>query len=96
MGAILAEWGTEILFALISAIILGWAKWRNDKLVKEKTQAEDNARILAEQKLEHSIEFKLEPIYEELEELRKYIRDAENVEKTHMSLIIASYRFRLI
>lgn len=77
-------------------MILGWAKWRNDKLVKEKTQAEDNARILAEQKLEHSIEFKLEPIYEELEELRKYIRDAENVEKTHMSLIIASYRFRLI
>jgi hypothetical protein len=30
--AILTEWGTEILFALISAAVLGWAKWKNDKL----------------------------------------------------------------
>ena len=42
------------------------------------------------------IEAKLEPIYEELEALRTYIRDTESIEKTHMSLIIASYRFRLI
>lgn len=42
------------------------------------------------------IETELEPIYQELEDLRKYIRETENIEKTHMSLIIASYRFRLI
>jgi len=42
------------------------------------------------------VEAKLEPIYEELEELRTYIRETQNIEKAHMALIIASYRFRLI
>jgi hypothetical protein len=42
------------------------------------------------------IDKKLEPIYEELEDLRAYIRDTETIEKSHMALIIASYRFRLI
>lgn len=98
--ALLAEWGTEILFALISATVMGWAKWHGDKLKKEKLQAEENARILEEQrvdkKINDSIESELEPIYQELEDLRKYIRETENIEKTHMNLIIASYRFRLI
>ena len=55
--------------------------------------------MLKEKKVEeteHMMEEKLEPIYEELEALRKYIRETESIEKTHMSLIIASYRFRLI
>ena len=47
-------------------------------------------------KTEHMVEEKLEPIYEELEALRTYIRETESIEKVHMSLIIASYRFRLI
>lgn len=96
MEALLAEWGLEILFALISTGVLGWAKWNGDKLKKEKLQAEENARILAEQQLEKTIEIQLEPVYEELEDLRKYIRDTENIEKSHMTLIIASYRFRLV
>jgi len=100
MEALLAEWGTEILFGLISAIVMGWAKWHGDKLKKEKLQAEENARIIAEQKLDERIgthiEVELEPIYQELEDLRKYCRDNENLEKSHMNLIVASYRFRLI
>lgn len=96
MGAILAEWGLEILFALISAAVLGYAKWHGDRLKKERDQAIKNAEIIEAQKLESTIEIKLEPIYEELEELRRYIRDTENIEKAHMSLIIASYRFRLV
>ena len=96
MEALLAEWGTEILFALLSASVLGYAKWHGAKLRKEKETAENNAKILAEQKLDTSIEVKLEPIYEELEDLRKYIRDTESIEKSHMALIVASYRFRLI
>lgn len=100
MEALLAEWGTEILFGLISAAIMGWAKWHGDKLKKEKLQAEENARIIAEQKLDERIgthiEVELEPIYQELEDLRKYCRDNENLEKSHMNLIVASYRFRLI
>lgn len=96
MATLLAEWGVEILFALLSASVLGYAKWHGNKLKKERDQAIKNAEIIEAQKLESTIEIKLEPLYEELEELRKYIRETENVEKTHMSLIIASYRFRLI
>lgn len=100
MEALLAEWGTEILFSLISATALGWAKWHGDKLKKEKLQAEENAQIIAEQQLDKKInahiEVELEPIYQELEDLRKYCRDNENLEKSHMNLIIASYRFRLV
>lgn len=100
MEALLAEWGTEILFGLISAAVMGWAKWHGDKLKKEKIQAEENAKIIAEQKLDQKIEGKieveLEPVLQELEDLRQYCRDNENLEKSHMNLIIASYRFRLI
>lgn len=100
MEAFLAEWGTEILFGLISATVMGWAKWHGDKLKKEKIQAEENAKIIAEQKLDEKIDDKidieLEPIFQELEDLRQYCRDNENLEKSHMNLIVASYRFRLI
>lgn len=100
MEAILAEWGTEILFSLISAAVMGWAKWHGDKLKKEKLQAEENAKIIAEQqidkKIDSHIEIELEPVYQELEDLRKYCRENENLEKSHMALIVASYRFRLI
>lgn len=100
MEALLAEWGTEILFGLISAAVMGYAKWHGDRLKKEKLQAEENAKIVAEQqldkKIDSHIEVELDPIYQELEDLRKYCRDNENLEKSHMNLIVASYRFRLI
>ena len=100
MEALLAEWGTEILFGLISAAVMGYAKWHGDRLKTEKLQAEENAKIVAEQqldkKIDSHIEVELEPIYQELEDLRKYCRDNENLEKSHMNLIVASYRFRLI
>lgn len=96
MGALLADWGLEILFALISAAVVGWAKWNVNKLRKELQTAKELTEEKKKQDIEASIEISLEPIYEELEDLRKYIRETENVEKTHMSLIIASYRFRLI
>lgn len=100
MEALLAEWGTEILFGLISAAVIGYAKFKNSKLMKAKEDAEKNAATLAEQKLdakiEGKIEVELEPVLQELEDLRQYCRDNENLEKSHMNLIIASYRFRLI
>lgn len=100
MEALLVEWGTEILFGLISAAVIGYAKWKNSQIRREKEVAEKNAATLAEQKLDEKIEHKigveLEPILQELEDLRKYCRDNENMEKSHMNLIVASYRFRLI
>ena len=96
MGAILAEWGLEIIFALISAIVLGYAKYKGDKLKKERDEARQLIEEKKKQEMERSIETKLEPIYEELEELRRYIRETKDIEKSHMNLIVASYRFRLI
>jgi predicted transcriptional regulator len=100
MEALLAEWGTEILFGLISAAVIGYAKWKNSQIMKAKDEAEKNAATLAEQKLDEKIdshiEVELEPILQELEDLRKYCRDNENLEKSHMALIVASYRFRLV
>ena len=96
MGALLAEWGLEILFALISAVVLGYAKYKGDKLKKERDEARQLIEEKKKQEMERSIETKLEPIYEELEELRRYIRETKDIEKSHMNLIVASYRFRLI
>lgn len=100
MEALLLNWGTEILFGLISAAVLGYAKWHGEKLKREKLQAETNAQTIKEQqlnkKIDNHIEIELEPIYQELEDLRKYCRDNENLEKSHMNLIVASYRFRLV
>ena len=96
MGALLAEWGLEILFALISAGVLGYAKTTVAKIKKELEESKREAAEKEKQALSATIEVHLEPVYEELEELRKYIRDTENIEKSHMNLIIASYRFRLV
>lgn len=93
---LLAEWGMEILFALISAGVLGYAKFKTRELNRELRNARELAAAKERQHVEDTIEVHLEPVYQELEELRKYIRETENIEKTHMNLIIASYRFRLV
>jgi hypothetical protein len=46
---LLIEWGTEILFGILSASAIGLAKWYGNKQRKAKDQAEENAKILAEQ-----------------------------------------------
>lgn len=96
MGAILAEWGLEILFGLISAIVLGYAKFKGDKLKNELNTAKELMKAKEKQEVETSIENHLQPIYEELEDLRRYIRETKDIEKSHMNLIVASYRFRLV
>ena len=93
---IFAEWGVEVFFAVLTASVVGYAKWHGQKLRKEIEEAKKLAEDKEKEKIETMIETELEPIYQELEDLRKYIRETENIEKTHMSLIIASYRFRLI
>ena len=91
-----AEWGVEVFFAVLTASVVGYAKWHGQKLRKEVEEAKKLAEEKEKEKIENMIEVELEPIYVELEDLRRYIRETENIEKTHMSLIIASYRFRLV
>lgn len=93
---LLAEWGMEILFALISAGVVGYAKFKTRELNRELQKAKALAAEQEKQHIEQTIEIHLEPVYQELEELRKYIRETQNIEKSNMNLIIASYRFRLV
>lgn len=96
MEVFLAEWGLELLFGLLSAIVLGYAKYKGDKLKRDLDEAKKLAEEKKKQEVENSIENHLEPIYQELEDLRRYIRETKDIEKSHMNLIIASYRFRLV
>lgn len=92
----LTEWGLEILLGSIIPAITAYFAAQQKKWKAQKQQYETMLAEKENEKAEHMIEEKLEPIYEELEDLRAYIRDTESIEKTHMALIIASYRFRLI
>ena len=91
MATFIAEHFIEIIFGLISAGLLAFCKHIYNKMKEYKAMG-------AEQKnddLDEKIESHIEPIKEEIEDLRKYIREAKTIEETHMELIIASYRFRL-
>ena len=90
------EWGLEILLGLAATGITAYFKSESNKLKKKLSDYEDMMQEKRDEKTELMVEEKLEPIYEELEALRTYIRETESIEKVHMSLIIASYRFRLI
>lgn len=96
MVEFLTQWGLEILLGLIGTGITAYFTLKAKEWKAQKQQYETMLADKKDEKAEHMIEEKLEPIYEELEALRAYIRETESIEKTHMSLIIASYRFRLI
>lgn len=92
----LLQWGGELILTIIAAGIIAYFKGESNKLKKKLEAYETMTQAQADAATEQMVENKLEPIYEELEALRTYIRETESIEKVHMSLIIASYRFRLI
>lgn len=87
-----AEYGLEIVCALVTAGALAICRAFNKRLKEYKSVVDAQE----EAKLETFIEKRLEPIYQELEDLRKYIRENEAKRDHNMDFIIASYRFRLI
>lgn len=82
----------EIVLGLVSAGALAFCKYLHKQMKNYKKLLEEQET----QEIEEAIEEKLEPIVNEIEELRKYIREVGSVEKAHMDLIISSYKFRLI
>jgi hypothetical protein len=88
----LAEHGIEIFCALITAGALALCRGFNKRLKEYKGIIDEREKA----EVEHIVEKRLEPIYQELEDLRKYIRDTEAKRDHNMTFIIASYRFRLI
>lgn len=92
MLAFITEHLVEILFGLISAGALAACRYFYKQLKQYK-------QLLREKKDENLIEIideKLQPILEDIEELREYIRKIETKENQDLTLIISSYRFRLV
>ena len=96
MVPFLVEWGLEIFVSVITALILGYFTYQATQYRQKKQRYQELVKEQEIKKAEIIIDTKLEPIYQELEELRTYVRETQNIEKTHMALIVASYRFRLI
>ena len=79
----------EILFGLVAAGSLAFCKYLQSQIKNYKKLLDEKK----DEKMETTIEERLEPIVTEIEELRKYIRDVGQIEKHHMDLIVSSYRF---
>lgn len=92
MGMFIAEHLLEIVFGLLSAGALAFCKYLHKKMKEYKKIINDHE----DQKLEESIDERIKPILEEIEELRRYIREVKDIEVHHLNLIISSYKYRLV
>lgn len=81
----------EIVFGLISAGTLAFCKYLYSKMKTYKKLIEEKENS----SLDNTIETHIEPIRQEIEELRKYVLESNSDTNKHMDLILSSYRFRL-
>lgn len=81
----------EIIFGLISAGALAFCKYLYSKMKNYKKLIEEKENST----LDDTIENHIEPIRQEIEELRKYVLESNTLTNKHLDLILASYRFRL-
>lgn len=88
----LSKYGLELVMSLITAGALAFCKYMHSQMKNYKKLLEEKDH----DELNNEIDKKLEPIVQEIEELRKYIREVDVNENNRINLIIASYRFRLV
>ena len=81
----------EIIFGLISAGALAFCKYLYGKVKIYKNLIEEKENST----LDDTIETHIEPIQQEIEELRKFVLESNKIANNHMDVILASYRFRL-
>ena len=81
----------EIIFGLISAGALAFCKHLYSKMKNYKKLIEEKENST----LDSTIETHIEPIRQEIEELRKYVLESTSASNKNMDLILSSYRFRL-
>ena len=86
-----ANWAS-ILLSLITAGALAFCRWtwKQMKTYRQLLDEKENDKI------DDAIDHKLEPIIEEIEQLRDYIRRVDVEEERKLNLIVASYRYRLV
>lgn len=92
MVEFLSKYGVELVMSLITAGALAFCKYTYSQMKNYKKLLEEKDH----NELNDEIDKKLEPIIQEIEELRKYIREVDVKENNRVNLIISSYKFRLI
>ena len=92
MVEFLSKYGVELVMSLITAGALAFCKYMYSQMKNYKKLLEEKDH----DELDDEINKKLEPIVQEIEELRKYIREVDVNENNRINLIISSYKFRLI
>ena len=87
---IAANWGS-ILLSLVTTGALtfcGWC-WKQMKTYKKLLDEKKEAA------LDEAIEEKIEPVKQDIQQLRDYVAQVDTAEKHKMDLIVSSYRYRL-
>lgn len=92
MVEFLSKYGLELVMSLITAGALAFCKYMYGQMKNYKKLLEEKDH----DELNDEMDKKLEPIVQEIEELRKYIREVDVNENNRINLIISSYKFRLI
>lgn len=81
-----------IFLSVATAGATALAKYFHSQVKNYKKMIEDKK----DNQISEVVDAKLEPIWEELEELRIYVLNTELKEKKHIDVVVASWRFRLI
>lgn len=91
MEAWLVKHASDVLWALITTGALtfcGWC-WKQLRTYKKLLKQQESIAI------DEAIEEKIEPVKQDIQQLRDYVAKVDTAEKYKMDLIIASYRYRL-
>ena len=92
MAQFFAQHWATILLSLVTTGALAFCRYLGKQMKNYKKLLDEKDS----EQIEDLIDSKLEPIVADIEELRTYIRETQDIEKSHMKLIIASYRYRLM
>lgn len=87
-----ATYGAEVFLAVVILGATGICKYFYNKA----KEIQKLYNVEEQKAVDKNIDKKLQPIYEELEELRIALRKDRELEESHMRIILSSYRYRLM
>ena len=88
----LANNWAAVLLSLTTAGALAFCRWAWKQMQVYRSLLEEKEG----DKFDDRIDDKLNPVVDEIEQLRDYIRNVDIEEKRKLDLIISSYRYRLV
>lgn len=91
MWDFVVKYWVEFAFGLVVAALGGLGSY----FVKEHKKYKELVKKENEKKAEEHLDEKLNPILDDIEQIRNYLRDIETIDQKKFDLIVSSYRFRL-